>query len=131
MNGVLGRGLGGGLAFGQWGNHEGFMKPTVVPSAGIGDLAITLLPQLRLLPGADQGKCGTIHHWNVGAAGDFKQPQSVLHFFVAPLIAAGDGYAENFNLRRLNQQQHRLHVAAARSRAVFVEDNFPARLGVS
>ena len=58
---------------------------------------------------------------------DLEQAQCVRHFFVAPLVPAHDGDAQHVHLRRLNQHQQRLHVAAAGSGAVFVDDDLAAR----
>ena len=55
--------------------------------------------------------------------------QRVRHFFVAPLISADHRDAQHLHLRRLNHQHQRLHIAAAGAGAVFVDDDFAARLG--
>src|SRR5579862_3253292 len=50
------------------------------------------------------------------------------HFFVAPLVAADDGNAEHFCLRRLYQQENRLLVGAAGTARVLVDNHFALRL---
>ncbi len=49
-------------------------------------------------------------------------------FFIAPGVSANYGDAEDLGLRRLNQHGDRLHVAAAGSGAVFVDDDLAAGL---
>ena len=44
-------------------------------------------------------------------------------------VSADDRDAEDFNLWGLDQKRKRLHVAAAGAGAVFVDDDFAARLG--
>ena len=51
------------------------------------------------------------------------------HFFVQPLIAAHDGDTQNFHLWRLNHREQSLHIAPAGTGAVFIDDDFAARLG--
>jgi hypothetical protein len=50
------------------------------------------------------------------------------YLFIAPLIPADNGYAQNFHLGRLNQGQQRLHIAAAGPRTVLIDDDFPTLL---
>ena len=64
-------------------------------------------------------------------ADDLEQPQSVRHFFVAPLIAADYSDPQHFDTLRLNQQRNRLQIAAAGSGAVFVDDDLAPRLAPS
>ena len=75
-----------------------------------------------------QWKRSAAHHWNIRAAQDFEQSKSVGHFLVAPLVPADHGYTEDLYLFRLNQQRHGLHVGAAGSSTIFVDNDLAARL---
>jgi len=105
------------------------VPPTIIPGAGVSDLAVTLLPELGLFSSANKGKLGAGDNGDVGASDDLQEAQRVRDFLVAPLIAAHHGDAQDFHLRRLNQHEQGLHVAAAGARAVFVDDDFAAGLG--
>ena len=118
-----------GCSFGQRGHDEGLVPPAIVPCAGVGDLAVALLPHLRFLAGADQGERCAGHNGNVGASHDFEQAKRVRDFFVAPLVSANDRDPQYFDLRRLDHDQQRLHVAAAGAGAILVDDDFAAGLG--
>lgn len=89
----------------------------LIPRTGEGDLAAPLLPKLRFLAGANQREDGARHDGDVAAANDFDQLQRVSHFFVAPLISAHHRDAQNFDLRRLDHHQQRLHVVCRRARS--------------
>jgi hypothetical protein len=106
-----------------------FVPPALIPSAGEGDLAVACLPEESFLASMDERKNGAGEDWNVGAADEFEKAESVGDFFVAPLIAAGDGDAEDLHLGRLNEGEQRLHVAAAGAGAVLIDDNFAGLLG--
>jgi hypothetical protein len=73
-------------------------------------------------------KYGSRHHRNISTANQFQQPQSMRDLLVAPLVPANDGDAQHFHLGRLNQGQERLHIAAAGSRTVLIDDHFPRML---
>ncbi len=92
-------GLGGGRTFRQGWDDKGFVPPAIVPGAGKGHFAVTLLPELGFFAPAHQREDSSRHHRNIGAADDFEQAQGVRHFFVAPLVSADDRDAQHFNLR--------------------------------
>ena len=48
------------------------------------------------------------------------------NLFIAPLIAADDGNAEDFDRWRLQQHEQSLHVAAARTGTIFIDDDLTA-----
>jgi hypothetical protein len=52
----------------------------------------------------------------------------VRYLFIAPLIPTDDGYAQHIHLRRLNQGQQGLHIAAARPRTILIDDDLPVLL---
>ncbi len=126
---ILVRWLGRWRSFWEWRNNGRLMPPAIIPGPRIRDLAITLLPILRLVACAHQRKSRTRNYGNIGAPDNFKQSQRVSHLLIAPLIPADHSDAKNLNLRRLDHQQQSLHVASAGARAVFVDDDLAARLG--
>ena len=112
------------------GRHdERFVPPAVVPGAGEGDFAVTLLPHLGFCASANQRETGAGHDGDIGAAHDFEQAQGVRYFFIPPRVSADDRDAEDVDLRGLDQKRERLHIAAAGAGAVFVDDDFAAGLG--
>src|SRR5580700_7715821 len=129
VHGVFGGWLGGRLAFRKrW--HDGWgMPPAVVPRTRVRYLAVAILPELRFRAGANEREFGAAEDRNVRAPDDFEQAQGVRQFLIAPLVPARYGNAQHFHLRRLNHGQQRLHIAAARPGAVFVDDDFAAWLG--
>ena len=74
-----------GWTFRQRRDHEWFVPPAVVPCAGVGDFAVTLLPHLGFCASANQRESSAGHDGNIGAAHDFEQAQGVRYFFVSPL----------------------------------------------
>ena len=73
------------------------LRIALIPSPGIRDLAIILLPRLRFFARAHQRKACARHHRNIRAPHNFQQAQRVRHFLVAPLIATYDGDSERFH----------------------------------
>jgi hypothetical protein len=47
-------------------------------------------------------KYGSWHNRNIGAANELEESQSMRDLFVAPLVSADDGYAQHFDMGRLN-----------------------------
>jgi hypothetical protein len=72
---------------------------------------------------------GTGNYRDVGAADNFQKAQGVGDLFVAPLVATDNGNAEDFDLRRLNENKESLKVAAAGTRSILVNDDLAALLG--
>jgi hypothetical protein len=85
----------------------------LVPGPGEGHFAVSFLPLLCFVAGADQRENGARHYRNVGAADDFEQAEGVGYFFVAPLVSAHHRNSEDFDLRRLDHHQKRLEIASA------------------
>src|ERR1700685_2307110 len=56
MGGVFVGWLGRRRPFRERWDDEGLMPPALIPCAGVGDLSVTLLPQLRFLAPAYRGK---------------------------------------------------------------------------
>ena len=128
VSGVLIGRLGSGLPFRKLRNYVMLMPPAIIPGTGERDFSISCLPQKRFLTAMHQRKHGSRHNRNIGAANELQQSQGMRYLFVAPLVSADDGYAQHFHLRRLNQGQQRLHVAAAGPRTILIDDDLPALL---
>src|ERR1700758_1175370 len=123
MRRIFGRSFRRGLNFGHKRNDVGFVPPAVVPCARIRNLAVTCLPQLRLVAPANQREDGARDDRDVGASYDLEQTKRVRYFLVAPLIAADDRDSEDLNVRRLNEQRYCLKIASARTGTVLVDDD--------
>ena len=96
-----------------------------IPRALVDNFSVTLFPKRRFLFAVHKREFSTGEHGNVRAANDFEQPQRVRDFLVAPGVAGDDRDAEDFRVRRIDQREQRLHVAAAGAGAILVEDDFP------
>src|SRR6266446_2600732 len=85
--------------------------------------AIMLLPEFRLFLRSYQRILSSRHNRNVSASDQFEHAQSVSDFRLEPLIPSDHGDAQDFRLRRLNQQQCRLQVGAGGSGGVLIDDD--------
>src|ERR1700683_2241799 len=121
---VFVRRLGRRPSFWKLRHHKRLMPPAVIPRARVGYFSVTLLPGLGFLTAADQRERRSGHNRNVGAADDLQQAQRMRHFLIAPLISAYHRDAKHLYLRRLNQYQQGLHIAAARPRTILVDYDF-------
>src|ERR1700691_1447427 len=128
VSGVLVGGFGGGLTLEHFGNDVVFVPPTIIPGAGECNFSIHGLPQRGLVTAMHTREDGPGHDRNVGAANQLQKPQGVCYLFVAPLVAADHGDPKNLHLRRLNQGQQGLHVAAAGSGTILIDDDLAALL---
>src|SRR5258708_16774588 len=126
VSGIFVRGLGAGPPFRKRWDDEGLVPPALVPSARVGYPSIALLPQLSFLATADQGEHGAGHNRNVRATDDFEQTLRMGYLFVAPLVSTDHGSAQHLDLRRLDQHQKCLQVAATRAAVVLVDTHLAA-----
>jgi len=79
--------------------------------------------------GADEGEDGSGDYGDVGASDDLEETESAGDFLVAPLVAGDYGDAEDFDFGGLEEDEEGLHIAAAGTGAVLVDDDLAARLG--
>jgi hypothetical protein len=54
----------------------------------------------------------------------FQQPQSVLHFLVAPGIASEYRNSQHLRFPRIDQRQNGLHIRARWPRTILIDDDF-------
>src|SRR5437867_13109900 len=93
------------------------------PCSQPGNGAILFFPEFRRFFCSYQRILSSWHNRNVSASDQFEHAQSVSDFRLEPLIASDLGDAQDFRLRRLNEQQRRLQVSAGRSGSVLVDDD--------
>ena len=108
----------GGSAFGQRRNFVravDTVAPGKIPCALVKDLAVERFPLGDVFLGANQRKYRSGNHRDVRAANNFHKPQSVLHFFIPPVVAGENGDAKNIGFRRIDNRKNGLHVGAARA----------------
>ena len=123
MRGVFLRRLGCRLPFRYLAQLVGSVIEPRSPCAQPRNRAKTLLPLLGSLLRSHQGILGTQHHGDVGAPNKFEHSQRVGNFFRKPLIAGHHGDAQDFRLRRLNQQEDRLLVCSSWTSRVLIDDD--------
>ena len=78
-------------------NDVRFVPPPLIPGARVSDFPIALLPELGLFVTSDQRKHCAGDDRNVRSSDNFQQAKRVRDLFVAPLVAAGHGNAEDFD----------------------------------
>src|SRR6202158_1359428 len=128
MGGIFIGGLGGELPLRKRGDDEGLVPPAIVPGPGVGHFSVALLPLLRLFVSANQRKRRAGHYGDIGASNDFEQAKRVRHLFVAPLVSTDYRDPKHLDLRRLDNDEESLQVAASGAGAVLVDDDLAARL---
>src|SRR6202171_6052478 len=95
----------------------------IAPAALVAELPVESFPSLGLFLGIQQRELCALRDGNIGAAGDFKQPQRALSFFFYPLIAAYGSDAQHVELVRLEKNQYGLHVGCRWTPRVLIDDD--------
>ena len=131
VSGVFSRSLDRGRALGHRRDFAGavhFAPGGKIPRALIDQLAVNRLPLLHVLFAVNQRKFRAGNHRDIAAADDLHQAQRVLDFLIAPGVAGEHGDAEDVGVRGIDQGEDRLHVRAAGTGGVLVNDYFAFRL---
>ena len=113
-----------GIAFAQ--SRDLKRSVTIGPlreCAQIGHRAIHLFPEQRPFLRAHQWKCRARHDGNIRSSYQFKQAQRMRDFLIPPRVARHHRHAQHVNVGRLQQDQERHHVGAARTSSVLIEDD--------
>jgi hypothetical protein len=95
----------------------------IAPAAFVAELAVQSFPALGLFFRVEEWELGTLDDRDIGAAGDFEEPQGALGFLFHPLVAADGGDPQHLELVRLQKNEDRLHIGCGRPACVLIDDD--------
>src|SRR5215468_6256167 len=92
-------------------NRRAIGCEALCPATLVFEFAVKRFPALSFSFGIEQRKFGALIHGNVGAPGNFQQPQDMLRFFLNPLISADSSNSENIKFVGLQKYKNGLLIA--------------------
>ena len=97
------------------------------PGALEAELSPLLFPDFRFRFRVDQRILGAGDDGDVGTLRDFDRAQRALRFFLHPLVTGDERDPEDVDIRRLQEQQDRLHIRRRRPPSVLIDDDLALR----